>query len=73
MTQDVIKHKTVLMKSSALYADTVIALKDGKFCSHQAERTSCLYCSCCWKRSPFTTWRSRNSTDEMVLPVFLHL
>jgi hypothetical protein len=45
MTQDVIKHKRVLMMSSALYADTAIALKDGKFCSNQAERTSCLYCS----------------------------
>jgi hypothetical protein len=45
MTQDVIKHKTVLMKSSALYADKAIALRDSKFCSNQAERTSCLYCS----------------------------
>lgn len=34
MTQDVIKYKTVLMKSSALYADTAIGLRDGKFCSH---------------------------------------
>jgi hypothetical protein len=29
MTKDVIKHRTVLMKSSASYADTAIALKDG--------------------------------------------
>jgi len=27
----------------------------------------------CWKCLPFTMWRSRNSIDEMALPVFLHL
>jgi len=73
MTQDVIKHKTVLMKNSAPHADTATALKDSKFFSHQAERTSCLYYSCCWKCLPFTMWRSRNSIDDMALPIFLHL